>query len=150
MPDRVSPTPAQGYVDDVCYAETTEAGFTEMTRKTEVFLDNTGMEAKHRKCAILQGQRSGNNWKEMPACEQIIQNDVIPVLDKNQSYPYLGHNFFIDNKYSTQTADLVKRFKDDLKMLHASLLPISAKLEAINNVYLHKVSFYFPTLMIQR
>ena len=105
------------------------------------------MEAKHRKCAILQGQRSGNNWKEMPACEQIIQNDVIPVLDKNQSYPYLGHDFLIDNRYNTQTADLVKQFKDDLKMLHASLLPISAKLEAINNVYLHKVSFYFPSLM---
>ena len=37
VPDRVSPTPAQGYVDDVCYAETKEAEFKEMTKKTEVF-----------------------------------------------------------------------------------------------------------------
>ena len=83
----------------------------------------------------------------MPACEQIIQNDVIPVLDKSQSYPYLGHDFHIDHTYNTQTTDLIKSFKDNLKLLHKSLLPLSAKLEAINNVYLHKISFYFPSLM---
>ena len=43
--------------------------------------------------------------------------------------------------------DLIKSFKDNLKLLHKSLLPLSAKLEAINNVYLHKISFYFPSLM---
>ena len=83
----------------------------------------------------------------MPACEQIIQNDIIPVLENNKSYPYLGHDFYIDSKYNTQTADLIQKFKDDMKLLHKSLLPISSKLEAINSVYLHKISFYFSSLM---
>ena len=48
----------------------------------------------------------------------------------------------------TQTADLITEFKENLRLLlHKSLLPISAKIEAINSVYLHKISFYFSTLM---
>ena len=77
------------------------------------------------------------NFIRLPACEQVIQNDVIPVLEKNQSYPYLGHDFYIDNKYTTQTADLITEFKENLRLLHKSLLPISAKLEAINIGFLH-------------
>ena len=68
-----------------CYSETNLEKFQEMTRKTEIFLDHTGMTAKHRKCAISQAQRSGNNWKELPQCEIRLQNDLIPVLKKEES-----------------------------------------------------------------
>ena len=78
----------QGYVDDVCYAETDLVKFEEMTSKTEMFLDHTGMTAKHRKCAVLQAQRSGNNWKEMPQCEIRLQNDIIATILKLVPYDY--------------------------------------------------------------
>ena len=147
IPAQISPTPVQGYVDDVCYAETNLDKFTEMTSKTEMFLNHTGMTAKHRKCAVSQAQRSGNNWKEMQQCEIRLQNDIMPVLQKEESYPYLGHDFFLDNKCNKQTAELISEFKDDLKTLDITLLPTSAKLEAVNTVYLPKVTFFFTSLM---
>ena len=147
IPAQISPTPVQGYVDDVCYAETNLDKFTEMTSKTEMFLNHTGMTAKHRKCAVSQAQRSGNNWKEVQQCEIMLQNDIMPVLQKEESYPYLGHDFFLDNKCNKQTAELISEFKDDLKTLDITLLPTSAKLEAVNTVYLPKVTFFFTSLM---
>ena len=147
VPTRVSPAPVQGYVDDVLYTATDLLGFKEMANKTDSFMNNTGMEIKHRKCAILQGQRSGNNWKTLAKCDISIQGDNIPVLDKSQSYRYLGHDIYLDNTNNKQTNELVAGYITHIELINSSRLPTSAKLEAINTICLPKVSFYFPTLM---
>ena len=69
------------------------------------------------------------------------------MLKKEESYPYLGHDFFLDNKCNKQTTELISEFKNDLRTLDSTLLPTSAKLEAVNTVFLTKVSFYFSSLM---
>ena len=56
------PNPVQGYVDDIALCSINELGITEMCHKTGIFVNSTGMAVKHRKCATLHGQSSGNNW----------------------------------------------------------------------------------------
>ena len=58
------PNPVQGYVDDIAICSVNEQKTIEMCEKTGIFVDKTGMEVKHRKCATLHGQRSGNNWSK--------------------------------------------------------------------------------------
>lgn len=56
------PTPCQAYMDDVCATAHNSRDISEMVEKTEAFLNHTGMEVKHKKCATIHGQRTGNNW----------------------------------------------------------------------------------------
>ena len=89
------PNKVQGYVDDIVLATTDEASMVEMGSKAEPFLDHSGMKIKHRKYAILHGQRAGNNWYRRDGTTNIhieIQGDEIPKLGKSGTYHYLGHD----------------------------------------------------------
>ena len=55
------PCPIQGYVDDVCLMSQDFNEINLMINKSDKFLTTVGMEVKHRKCAILYGQRTGNS-----------------------------------------------------------------------------------------
>ena len=77
-----------------------ELGITEMCHKTGIFVNSTGMAVKHRKCATLHGQRSGNNWCKRDSTSGIhisIQNSPIPKLGKSGKYKYLGHDISLDD-----------------------------------------------------
>ena len=54
-----------GYVDDVNMRSKNKKIRDKILSRTADSLDFTGMQVKHRKCAILQGKRSGVNWKEL-------------------------------------------------------------------------------------
>ena len=143
------PCPVQGYVDDVGTIATTEKDELEMARKSGMYMDTTGLEAKHRKCAVLHGQRSGNNWAKNSRTGDIqvsIQNAQVPVYPRDKHYPYLGYEMRIDNM-CTQTTDLITGFNDMLNKIDVSLLPTSAKLEAINVLCMSRLSFTFPNLI---
>ena len=126
--------PVQGYVDDVGTITTSVEDEHEMARKTVIYMDTTGLEAKHRKCAVLHGQRIGNNWTKNSKTGEInviIQNAQVPVYPRDKHYPYLGYDISIYNT-CTQTCDLITEFIAMLNKIDKSLLPTSAKLEAIN------------------
>ena len=76
-----------GYVDDLNMRSNNKKTGDEILSRTADFLDFTGMQVKHRKCAILQGKRSGVNWKELnnrEVVETSIQGSYIPVLPQNK------------------------------------------------------------------
>ena len=142
------PAPVQGYVDDVSTSSKDEPHLHEVARKTDTFASVTGMEVKHRKCAIEHGQRTGNNWKKDAKTGDVkvmIQGAQLPVYDREDNYPYLGYDIRIDAK-SEQTASLISDFLKTLDNIDTSLLPTSAKLEAINTMCMSKLNFYFPNL----
>ena len=139
------PIPVQGYVDDVSLAAESEEEIRVMTTKTDYFMNAAQMEVKHRKCALLNGQRTGNNWKKNSKTDidLIIQNSSIPVYSRDQCYKYLGYQIRIDN-LSTQVNDLISEFVETLVKIDKSLLPVSAKIEAINTMCMSKLNFFFP------
>ena len=101
---------------------------------------------KHRKCAILHGQRSGNNWYCRDGTTNIhieIQGDEIPKLGKSGTYQYLGHDICLDGKPNqSQVTDIFTSLSQILDKIDSSVLPILAKLEAINIMVMSKLNFY--------
>ena len=118
-----TPNPIQGYVDDIVLCSTRETLLTEMCDKTDKFVNSTGMSVKHRKCATLHGQRSGNNWSTIDFTSDVevrIQNKQLPKLGKNGKYTYLGHDISLDGKASeSQRGSLCTEFGKSLKRFMA-------------------------------
>ena len=84
-----TPNPIQGYVDDVDITATNENDIRRAAEKTSLFMNYSGMEVKHRKCALLRGHRTGNNWSKKDATcttDLTIQDSAIPVYSKTQAY----------------------------------------------------------------
>ena len=139
-----------GYVDDVNMRSNNEKTGDEILSQTADFLDFTGMQVKHRKCDILQGKRSGFNWKELNNREVVktsIQGSYIPVLPRNKPKEYLGHLLPIDGSgENEQLQNTDEFFKDNLKYISDSPLPFGAKIEAINTILMSKLMFYFSNI----
>ena len=139
-----------GYVDAVNMRSNNRKTGDEMLSRTADFLDFTGMQVKHRKCAILQGKRSGVNWKELNNREVVktsIQGSYIPVLARNKPKEYLGHLLSIDGSgENEQLQNIDEFFKDNLKYISDSPLPVGAKIEAINTILMPKLMFYFSNI----
>ena len=136
--------PIQGYVDDVVFMSTDHTIFSNMFKKTEQFMNGTSMNIKQRKCGILSGKRSGNNWKNNVNIEINCQNDIIPVFEKEQSYKYLGHEINISNSAEAkQIQTIVSDFKSTLDKISNCPLPNSAKVQAISIMCISKLNFYF-------
>ena len=132
------PNKVQEHVDDIVLATTDEASMVEMGSKPEDFLDHSGMKIKHRKCAILHGQRSGNNE---------IQGYEIPKLGKSGTYQYLGHDISLDGKSNqSQVTDIFTSLSQILDKIDSSVLHIVAKLEAINIMFMSKLNFYLSNV----
>ena len=94
------------------------------------------MKMKYRTCAILYGQRTGNNWVNRGESKGfLIQGSNIPILAKAQSYKYLGYQIRIDNKRG-QTGELLNEFEHIISKVNQSHLHSPGKLEAINTACL--------------
>ena len=108
------------------------------------------MQVKHRKCAMLQGKRSGVNWKELNNCEVVktsIQGSYIPVLPRNKRKEYLRHLLSIDGSgENEQLQNIDEFFKDNLKYISDSPLMVGANIEAINTILMSKLMFYFGNI----
>jgi hypothetical protein len=144
------PNPVQGYVDDIALCSTNDTDLIQMCDKTQRFVTCTGMQIKHRKCAILHGQRTGNNWSKKDTTTRLeisVQNKPIPKLGKADSYTYLGHDISLDGKAAeSQLASIVHEFHTTLTKINDSLLPIVANVQAINQMAISKLNFYFPNI----
>eukprot|EP00745_Piridium_sociabile_P024546 TRINITY_DN38897_c0_g1_i6.p1 TRINITY_DN38897_c0_g1~~TRINITY_DN38897_c0_g1_i6.p1 ORF type:complete len:597 (-),score=89.74 TRINITY_DN38897_c0_g1_i6:48-1838(-) len=142
------PVPVQGYVDDVSASGTSQPQIAEATRKTDEFM--TAMELKHRKCGVLHGKRSGNNWPKKDKTGETkltIQGVSLPMLNRDQSYTYLGYDINMSNTASQRQAEgIVRDFKLMLNKIDASPLPVTAKLQAVSIMCCSKLNFYFANL----
>ncbi|KAL8570780.1 hypothetical protein ACOMHN_006930 [Nucella lapillus] len=81
--------PVQGFVDDVCISSTSDAEIAEAVRKTGQVMDTTGVEVKHRKCAIMHGKRSVNRWSKNDTTGDTclsIQDQPLPMYHREQAY----------------------------------------------------------------
>ena len=147
-PNPCAPNPVQGYVDDVDMTATNEAVIQEAMDKTDQFMTYSGMEVKHRKCAILHGQRTGNNWsrRDGTASTRVeVQDAAVPMLGRDTSYTYLGHDINISGtSESSQVDAILTEFKEMMEKIDVAPLPVAAKLEAINVMAGSKLNFYFP------
>ena len=144
-----TPCPVAGYVDDVSMTTSSEEELRVMTQKTHDFMMCSGIQVKHRKCALLNGQRSGNGWYARSKTDKIIleiQGQNIPVYQRHEPYKYLGYEIRIDN-ICNQVNNLIESFKDTLLKIDHSLLPTCAKLDSINTMCMSSISFYFPNMI---
>ena len=145
------PNPVQGYVDDVDVTATNHDDIQAAADKTDRFMRYTGMEVKHRKCAVLQGQRSGNNWakRDTTVSTQLsVQDAPIPRLDRNQAYTYLGHSINLaDTAEKEQVEQIIAEYQATMEKIDVAPLPVAAKLEAVNTMASCKLHFYFPNNM---
>ena len=76
----------------------------------------------------------------------MIQGKPLPKFNREQPYTYLGYEIRIDDN-SNQIDDLLSDFEKCLDQIDVSLLPSTAKLEAINIMCMSKINFYFPNLI---
>lgn len=145
-----SPNPIQGYVDDVDMAATNENEIQVAAEKTNRFMNYCGMEVKHRKCATLHGQRTGNNWSKRDGTAETeleVQGSTIPKYNKDQSYTYLGHEINLSNTADeNQVKSILQEFKDTLSKIDIAPLAVAAKIQAINVMATSKLHFYFPNI----
>ena len=102
-------------------------------QKTDQFMTYSGMQVKHRKRAVLHGQRSGNNWSKKDgtaSTELIIQGSPVPTFSNTQPYTYLGHAI---NLSATDEEDevgiIVQDFLSTLEKIHIASMSIAAKLQ---------------------
>lgn len=121
-----------------------------MTGKTESFMNTAKLSIKHRKCAILQGERTSNRWKKDSTTAQVqmdCQGQPLPIYERETPYTYLGYDINIINTGSEAQAErAVEEFIDILDKIDLSLLPTSAKLQAINTMGISKLNFYFSNI----
>jgi len=129
---------------------TNEADIQAAASKTDRFMTYSGMEVKHRKCAVLHGQRTGNNWSRRDgtaSTELVVQNSPIPLLTKEQSYTYLGHQINISATSEEEQVDkIVGDFKETMDKIDVAPLAVAAKLQAVNVMATSKLHFHFPNV----
>ena len=144
------PTPCQAYMDDVCASAHCANDIKEMVRKTEDYLNYTGMEVKHKKCATIHGKRTGNNWSTRDTTSRLelrAQDELIPRFGRERSYPYLGFQVNLTGTASKdQLESIVEEFQTSLENIAISPLPISKKLEAVNIIASSKLNFYYSNM----
>ena len=110
-----------GYVDGVNMRSNNKKIGDEILSRTADFLDFTGMQVKHRKCAILQGKRSGVNWKELnnrEVAKTSIQGSYIPVSPQNKPKEYLGHLLSIDGSGENEQLQNIDEFLRNISVTH--------------------------------
>ena len=146
-PSPCHPNPVQGYVDDVDMTATNEEDIQEAMNKTDQFMTYSGMEVKHRKCAILHGQHTGNNWSrhDGTATTHIeVQNAPVPMAGRDTSYTYLGHDINLSGtSESDQVEKIITEFRGTMEKIDIAPLPVAAKLQAVNTMATSKLNFYF-------
>ena len=79
-----------------------------MGSETELLLNHSCMNIKHRKCAILHGQKSGNNryLSNGTSTIHIDQGDEIPKIDISGKHQFFRHDTSLDGKSNqSQGAD---------------------------------------------
>ena len=75
----------------------------------------------------------------------------MPVLPRNKPKEYLGHLLSTDvSGESEQLQNTDEFFKDNLKYISDSLLPVGAKIEVINTILMSKLMFYFGDITFSK
>ena len=134
-------------MDDVCFSAHLAEDIKTMMTKTEAFLDYTGMQVKHKKCATIHGRRTGNNWLKWDTTAHVVleaQGEKIPSFGRDEPYRYLGFQIDLTGSAAkTQLESTVQDFKTAIENISIAPLPVNKRLEAINIIASSKLNFLF-------
>ena len=118
-----------------------------MIARMDKYVQHTGLQVKHRKCAILHGHRNGLSWFKKSKTERldlVVQGSLIPKYSRDQTYGYLGHLANMSRTaWDQQVNSAMEYCQDMLQRIDKSPLPIFAKCKAVNMIVMSKLQFYF-------
>ncbi len=153
-PGVISPIPVQGYADDVLMVSREECVVKNMLDRTDAFLEWSGLEIKHTKCAVLYERRSGGNrWYRSKSDKGpvfTVATKPIQIYSLHETYAYLGHTINIAGEWKEQVNIILSEFTSKMNLIDKSPLPLTMKLEAISQVVLSKVQHLFSNVHIQQ
>ena len=125
---------------------------TAMTASAEPEMERAGLDVKARKCAVFYERRSGNNWYKgkndrLPVIA--IQGKVLPVLERNETYKYLGKSVNIAGEDQGQITEFMKKYTTVLDKISNCNLPLSLKASALNNMALANNLHHFDNTRLK-
>ncbi len=125
-----------------------------MLRKTDAFLEWSGLQVKETKCATFYERRSGGNRWYRAKSDQLPQFKIgdkpIRVYERKETYMYLGHRFNVAGEWDEQVQDIISEYTNRVQKIDESPLPLTMKLEAIRQIALAKVQHLFANVHIPR
>ena len=147
-----SPSPVQGYADDVQIASRTESVTHSMLQQTEHFLLSSKLQVKPTKCAVFYERRSGGNrWyhskSDKPPTFSILE-EPLRVYQRHETYTYLGHKFNVAGDWEEQLSELTSDYANRLNLIDSAPLPIMMKVQAITEIALSKIQHLFANIHI--
>ena len=149
---RLNPIPVKGFADDICLASYQKQILDNMLEVSEPLINEAELEIKVSKCKTLYGRRSGNNWykgnADVPP-EFTLQNKIIPLGQRNETYMYLGKSLSIEGEDTKQVNDFCEQYKTLLDKICTCTLPISLKCSALNNMALAKILHHFSNTRLK-
>lgn len=149
---RLNPIPVKGFADDICLASHSKKVLDNMLQVGEPLMNEAELEIKISKCMTLYGRRSGNNWytgkADVPP-EFKLQDKIIPLGRRNETYTYLGKTLSIEGEDSVQIEEFCSEYKTLIDKICLCTLPVSLKCSAFNNMALAKVLHHFSNTRLK-
>ena len=149
---RLNPIPVKGFADDVCLASHSKEVLENMLQVGEPLMNEAELDIKISKCMTLYGRRSGNNWytgkADVPP-KFILQNKIIPLGHRNETYTYLGKTLSIEGEDSVQIEEFCSEYRSLIDKICLCTLPVSLKCSAFNNMALAKVLHHFSNTRLK-
>ncbi len=147
-----SPNPVQAYADDVEISSRDESVIHNMLFCTDDFINWSGLDMKHTKCAAFYERRSGGNrWYRSKSDKPpvfALGHKPIRLYERHETYPYLGHKFNVSGDWEEQVTELCREFTRRLALIDSSPLPIMMKIEAIRLIAMAKIKHLFKNVHI--
>ena len=142
----LNPLPVQGYADDIANISNSENEIQKLFQAAEPEMNKADLYVKPSKCALFNARRSGNNWytsKQDKKPKVIIQGNILDVYTRKKCYVYLGKSICIEGEDKGQVNEIIETYKELVQKICESELPLTLKVNAINEMALGKVLHHF-------
>ena len=117
-----------------------------MLRESEPVMLSAGLEVKPSKCAVFHDRRSGNNWykgRKNDSSEVFIRSHSLPLCKRDINYKYFGKSLSLCGEDEKQFDEFISNYQTLVGQIKLSVLPISLKCSAFNNLPLAKMLHHF-------
>ena len=144
--ETINPLPVQAFADDIALSSYNITIIKDMVSLSEPILEQAGLDVKVTKSGVLYDRRSGNNWyrgKNDTNPEIVIQDKLLRVYDRNESYKYLGKSLALSGEDPLQVDEILDTYKTLVTQIKLCQLPLQLKCSALNNLALAKILHHF-------
>ena len=145
---RFNPLPVQAFADDIVLSSYDIEVIKSMLRESEPVMLSAGLEVKPSKCAIFHDRSSGSNWyksRKNYSSEVFIQSHSLPLCKLDINYKYFGKSLSLCGEDEKQFDEFINKYQTLVDQIKLSVLPISVKCSAFNNLALAKIYIIFTT-----